>query len=371
MLGLGTLDYPYIIEDVNDLQDMANDLAAYYKLGNDIDASATVGWNGGAGFVPVGTFINPFAGSFNGQEYEISDLFIDRPGIDEIGLFGYVDAATIRNVSLSNVDITGDDNIGGLIGWAEDSTISNCSTTGTVSGDDWVGGLVGYSHSCNISDVFSFATVTGTDDYSGGLIGYSADYSVLRSYATGNVTGVDDYVGGLFGYSSTAEVTDCFARGNATGDNNVGGLIGYISSGIVENCFSTGLVTGNTNVGGLIGDNHGTVNDSFWDTQTSGQAASDGGTGKTTSQMKAKSTFISAGWDFIVIWFINGITNDGYPFFFEMPPDPLPDSPRATVAVEDNITLKCIRNIEMAAGGRFHIDEEGNAVYKSRYARNL
>jgi len=46
-------------------------------------------------------------------------------------------------------------------------------------------------------------------------------------------------------------------------------------------------------------------------------------------------------------------------------------SPRRTVLVEDKITLESIRNIEMAVGGRFYINEEGIAVYKSRYARNL
>ena len=87
--------------------------------------------------------------------------------------------------------------------------------------------------------------------------------------------------------------------------------------------------------------------------------------------MKDRDTFTDAGWDFIIIWAINGITNDGYPFFWAMPPEPPPDAPRRTVAVQDKITLESIRNVEMAAGGTFRVDEEGKAVYKSRYARNL
>ena len=54
MTGTGTFLDPYIIEDVNDLQAMQDDLTAYYELGGDIDASATIGWNAGAGFLPIG-----------------------------------------------------------------------------------------------------------------------------------------------------------------------------------------------------------------------------------------------------------------------------------------------------------------------------
>jgi hypothetical protein len=43
---------------------MNDDLDAQYILMNDIDASATEEWNGGAGFVPIGCFI----GYFDGQD---------------------------------------------------------------------------------------------------------------------------------------------------------------------------------------------------------------------------------------------------------------------------------------------------------------
>lgn len=56
-----------------------------------------------------------------------------------------------------------------------------------------------------------------------------------------------------------------------------------------------------------------TVTNSYWDTQTSGQATSAGGTGKTTAQMKSQSTF--TGWDFLHIWSIRAAVNNGYPFF--------------------------------------------------------
>jgi hypothetical protein len=68
----------------------------------------------------------------------------------------------------------------------------------------------------------------------------------------------------------------------------------------VSNSYSTGNVTGQNAVGGLVGYNHdGTVTDSFWDTETSGQATSDGGTGKTTAEMQDITTFSGATWDIV------------------------------------------------------------------------
>jgi hypothetical protein len=83
--------------------------------------------------------------------------------------------------------------------------------------------------------------------------------------------------------------------------------------GTLTACYATGSVSGVDQVGGLVGENpYGSVVSSFWDTQTSGQTTSAGGTGKTTAEMKTLSTFTSAGWDFVEIWGIE--ENQTYPF---------------------------------------------------------
>jgi hypothetical protein len=71
--------------------------------------------------------------------------------------------------------------------------------------------------------------------------------------------------------------------------------------GSVSNSYSTGSVSGNSRVGGLVGSNAGTVSNSFWDIETSGQATSDGGTGKTTAEMKDTITFLDADWNIITV----------------------------------------------------------------------
>ena len=95
------------------------------------------------------------------------------------------------------------------------------------------------------------------------------------------------------------------------GAEDVGGLVGYNTSerggrdtwrsGRVSQCYSAGSVRGKDPVGGLIGyiDYHSEVTGSFWDTETSGQAESAGGTGKTTAEMQTAKTFLDAGWDFV------------------------------------------------------------------------
>jgi len=399
------------ITDVDELQAMENDLAGDYWLANDIDAAATSGWHAGAGFIPIGRGAPYFTGTFDMKGYTISDLFINRPGDDYIGLFGVVHTAgggvSIIDGTLADVDITGDDRVGALIGYiyggvacaitdiiisgtvdgddyvggmigqdytTANLTISGCDSSGTITNtNDWIGGLIGATYYSDISECFSTATVVGGRDCVGGLIGrFWGTGTISKSYATGSVSSpTGTWVGGLIGWARQVDtVTDCYARGAVTGDDHVGGFIGEHAWGVISNSFSTGLVTGNTNVGGFCGVNGDTITDCFWDTETSGQAASDGGTGKTTAQMQRKSTFTNADWDFIVIWAINGVSNGGYPFHWGIPPEPIPDAPRATVAVADKITLESVRNVEMAAGGRFFINEEGQAVYKSRYARN-
>ena len=111
----------------------------------------------------------------------------------------------------------------------------------------------------------------------------------------------------MVGENYQGQVTDCYAAGAVSGGWYVGGLLGQNGAvtdagqfAIVTRCYSTGLVTGTGySIGGLVGGNLTAVGGSFWNTQTSGQATSAGGTGKTTAQMQTAGTFLNAGWDFV------------------------------------------------------------------------
>ena len=109
-----------------------------------------------------------------------------------------------------------------------------------------------------------------------------------------------DNVGGLVGRNHFAPIVSSYATGDVTGNSEVGGLVGRHFYGAIISSYATGSVSGNENVGGMSGSYvSGSVTASYWDTQTSGQSTSDGGEGKTTSELQAptSNTGIYATWD--------------------------------------------------------------------------
>lgn len=367
--GAGTEEDPYIITNVYQLQEMNNDLDAWYELGNDIDASGTSSWNGGAGFEPIGNITNKFKGHFESKGHIINGLYINRNSTNYVGLFGYTDIGSeIKNASLVNVDIAGSDSVGSLVG-ANKGTISNSYSTGAIRNKSpyWcVGGLVG-SNSGNIDKSYSTGSVSGyyivggltgsnsgtiTDSYStgsvsgyvnvgglvgsnygniyksystksvsgayaGGLVGWN-EGNINMSYAKGNVGTLSECIGGLVGWHE-GSISNSYSTGNVNGWSGVGGLVAYICYGTIINSYSTGYVSGSIDVGGLVGGKeYGSCNSCFWDKNTSGRSTSACGTGKTTAEMKQRSTFTS--WDFVNIWGI--IENETYPFLRGTPEEP-------------------------------------------------
>lgn len=311
MDGLGTSNSPYLVSTLSDLANMSSDqyfMDKYFIQITNIDASDTRNWNDGAGFNPIGNSSHEFRGSYNGQDYTISNLYINRPDTDNIGLFGYTQGATISNVGIVDNEIYGADRVGGLVGCSQkyddrQSIISNSYSSGTISGINQVGGLVGRVQRSIISNSSATGTVSGLSISIGGLVGYLVYSSINNSYAYGQVNGVEE-VGGLVGYSVDSTISNSYATGATSGSRYVGGLVGYCdtysTSSTIGNCYATGAVSGINYIGGLVGsrENTSSVNDSFWDMNTSNQAWSDGGTGLTTVAMQTLSTYINAGWDF-------------------------------------------------------------------------
>ncbi len=356
--GAGTSDSHYIIYDVYGLQGMQGFLTGkYFDLANNIEATSTALWNsngsgGYYGFSPIGNDVSQFSGVFDGKNYTISNLYINRPGASYVGLFGY-STNSIRNVGLVGGSLFGGYRVGGLVGY-NNGVVGNSYVTYNVSSDQGIlGGLVGYNYTAGvISD--SYATGNVTHDsfqfFFGGLVGGNWG-TIINSYATGNVNGFE-YVGGLVGSSLTGSVTNSYATGNVThtnsqwGSGNFGGLVGYNQSastisnsyatgnvfqgnniignvggfagrndGVIRYSYSTGVPNGNSNVGGFVGLNSaGTYTANYWDTTTSTKNTGVGGsnvagvTGTTTALMKTEGTF--SGWNFTTPWVMPA---DSYP----------------------------------------------------------
>lgn len=216
---------------------------------------------------------------------------------------------------------------GGLIGSARYSIISNCYATGDITGvasgthtGGLIGGLANFAGGTDgttkVSYCYATGNVTGEDNV-GGLVGmasFSAGGYIRRSYSTGSVTSSDPTSntnhGGLVG-NFQGVITDCYARGAVTMEGGVptGGFAGKQTAGnTITNSYSTGLVVSDgATYGGFSGNNAGTETSCYWDTETSGQATSEGSaTGYGTTLMKTKTTF--ADWDFDDIWIMAGAT---------------------------------------------------------------
>ncbi|MBI1203784.1 MAG: filamentous hemagglutinin N-terminal domain-containing protein, partial [Rhodopseudomonas sp.] len=339
--GDGSSAAPYQVADVYGLQGIGSStafLAADWQLANDIDASGTANWNGGAGFVPIGNLTNGFYGSFDGRNYTISGLTINRPSADNVGLFGYATATgSITSVGLSSVAVTGGDNVGGLVGLLEGlASVTNAYVSGSVSGNDSVGGLIGSSDAATVGSSYSNSSVDG-NSYVGGLVGTLTHGTINASYAAGSVHGYTK-VGGLVGGVGQAflgvlpKIKDSYAAATVTADTDVaGGLVGE-NLGSVQRSYASGAVTGRDSIGGLIGWNgsSGIIAASYWDTGTTGVGVAIGLDQNATSQSGNIAGLATAlattqacytgtgcggagGWDFTNIWGI--VEGQSHPYF--------------------------------------------------------
>ena len=284
--GTGYPDDPFVITDYDDLMEFQSnsDLRiGYYILEGDIDLD---------GNSYTSSFINSnFCGSFNGNGHIISNLEIISTQSYYAGFFVRV-CGPVTNLHLDNVSIShsGHQFAGGIAAYNSFSTISKCSVSGNISGNQLVGAISGANDGV-ISECYSNAVIECDVDRGGGITGDNWFGTVKNSYMTGSVSG-NGAIGGIAGL--------CF--------------------GLIDSCYSAASVDGN----GICGycSNGGTIQNSFWDVETSGVGSSGtrnyGAIGKTTIEMNTYDTFVSAGWDFAGemangtedVWIM-----DGYPIF--------------------------------------------------------
>lgn len=264
-----------LVNSVAQLQGMNANLAGDYALGRDIDAGATKGWNGGAGFAPVGgDHFTPYSGQFDGLNHGISRLWIDRPDSDNVGLFGSA-TGRIVNLALVGGDIRGRAMVGGLVG-TNRAEIRNVHASANVTGVKQLGGLIGEQSGNSLSDIGSAGTVTAISAPNGGMIGGLIGRlwggNISRLYSTAKVSGYGA-VGGLIGYIDRGNISDSWTAGVVSGTGNVGGVVGIASdSGIgLTNVHSTSTVSGTHSVGGLVGQyTYGLISDSYFSGKVSG-----------------------------------------------------------------------------------------------------
>jgi sugar lactone lactonase YvrE len=292
--GIGTSGNPYQISSKADLETLSTYVNAgttyateYFQQTTNIDFET-------ASLTPIGSPTNSFRGTYDGNGYTISNFSIISGG-NYMSLFANLNNGTIKNLGVTGATINAAGNVvAALVGHTYLGTIQDCYVSGcSITGSTYVAGLVGSADSPN---------------------------TITRCYVSGGTVHGNDTIGGLVGQNA-GTISNCYSSTALTatsGGGNMGGLVGkenQSSGASITNCYSSGAVGSGNNVGGLVGYLIGTNNtvNSFWDTETSGQSSSAGGTGKTTAEMKMQSTFTD--WDFTTtpIWNINSTDNNGYP----------------------------------------------------------
>jgi hypothetical protein len=358
--GTGTAANPFKIKTADDLNNVRNYIGSgnadkHFRLMNDIDLTAflqgyTDGW------IPVGENNNRFTGYFHGGGYKVKELWINRPALDYVGLFG-TNSGTIDSleVSVSDKNITGQNYVAGLVGYNY-GTIKWSSATGS--------------------------TIFGKSQYCGGLIGYNTG-TVTNSYATGSSYSsysysYSSYSGGLIGYN-TGTVTNSYATGSSSSSSSSyyysysysGGLVGYLEGGKVSNCYTLGKeITGNNYKGAFVGycNNANYLSQCYYNSDLAGTLSGVGnGTGSNnvlgvnTVGMKLKATY--GNWDFYTTWLIeDGVS---YPYLYENPP-----ADQSVVRGEGMVCVNSLQTYTAEKGKTNYVWTVTNGVISSGQSTN-
>lgn len=285
-------------------------------------------------------YLSKFSGTFDGAGHTVSGVYIDNTDTYQ-GLFGLAYGGSIRNISIIDSYIKGDDNVGGVAGYISGAinnvnsscvvtgtykiggiagesigTISDSCSTGRVSGSSVVGGVTGSGYdlisSCNTGYVTGNSTVGGVagsvsyrisgcsnasriigNSNVGGVTGHSFKATVISSFNTGNVNGLYS-IGGIVGFNDISAINRSYNTGNTEGDNVVGGLAGFNLNGNISNSYNSGCVTASETVGGLSGQG-GTFSNSYNSGKVTGSSQVGGITGYNSSSLSINNCFYLSG----------------------------------------------------------------------------
>ena len=246
--GSGTKDDPYQISTAAQLKRFRNivngtggqtpNRGACAVLTADIDLSNEE-------WTPIGKYTDdndktPYTGIFDGQGHSIKGLYVNSASDDYVGLFGCLEGAAVRNLTVDGY-VQGSNIVGGIAGYASKAAIENCSNHCSVFG--------------------------GSDSMIGGIAGLNFD---------------------------GAKIIDCYNVGTIRNSNvfePCGGIV-WGNAGTVSNCYNVGTISGNVYDGEIVGKNSGTVENCYYLAGTNldavGQSDSYGKTTKTESKTAAE-----------------------------------------------------------------------------------
>lgn len=178
---------------------------------------------------PIGSFSNFFEGLFDGDNYKIENLLVDKDGADYVGLFGW--SLYLFNIHVASGIVKGRFNVGGVSGMG--NTIISCSNSAEIYGKVWVGGVCGESYS-EVSGCYNTGNVTGNNT-AGGVCGKMRYDNISDCYNLGKIQGLY-YCGGVCGEIEEGEIIGCYSAAEITG-NPSGGICGRSIKSVITCCF--------------------------------------------------------------------------------------------------------------------------------------
>ncbi len=229
-------------------------------------------------WMPIGYWrgdndIVSFEGSFDGSDYEISNLYCNRPELNRaVGLFGWCSGVgNLSGIVLTDCDVSGQQFVGGICGVNQQTGfMSYCKVIGgSVTGIQSVGGVCAYKGGGgNVSDCHNINTSVSSSASGlvGGVFGWvdpgpggASQILVLNCSNSGNVDGLYN-VGGICGLTKRAYVFGCRNTGGIIGDETVGGVVGSVNEGYLVASYNTGTVEVRQHtMGGVAGENLGII----------------------------------------------------------------------------------------------------------------
>jgi len=265
-LMAGPAPYTYVVEgdveiharwriQVNSAEGLDNvrkSLASEYILTAHIDLASYPNW------LPIGTEEAPFKGKFDGDGFEIANLKIDKGTANNVGLFAYAKGAQLSNLILKNLQVTGKDFVGGIVGHAAGSKITLCFIEGVAkvhATGSGAGGIVGYlKNNSEITEVYSAASVSAAGNGAGGIAGFAADSKITGCSHEGDVEAGGIAGGGIAGYVWAGAMSHNHNYGKVFADYAAGGIVGVMEHGTITSSSSTQTVeAAEEGAGGIAG----------------------------------------------------------------------------------------------------------------------
>lgn len=285
--GDGSVENPYQIATIEQLDAVRNHLNSHFILLNDINFAGFLDENGEQKyFSPIGRkeeYGAPFTGTFDGKGHTIKNLKMRG---SYVGLFVSLENSIVQNLNLQSVSVRGDYSVGTIASTSKNSVIKNCNVRGNIeyggfisTGWPAVGGISGMFEDGSLNNCYFTGNIQSAKIYkTGGITGWNSGEIINCGYNGGYCYG-GYATGGIAGYNH-GKIINCFNKA-FIGSNYMGGTTDGISpymyqafgggiaaynSGVIERCYNTGSIYGWSlddyyigKISGIVADNQGTI----------------------------------------------------------------------------------------------------------------